>query len=565
MITSDKRQRTCTVWLLLASTVALLVACGGGGGGSSSTSVAPSITAQPASESVGTGTSATLSVSATGTPAPTYQWQISTDGGTTFSSINGATASVYTTPATAAADNGHKFRVVVTNSAGSITSSAVTLTVTATATSIFSDALVKGLCYSAAPSGTTGTTDASGAYNFVGGDVVTFWIDLSGGGCGTTVPSAGSTTAILLGPLSPTGTQTFVLALTDGAWVAQILQALNHGTASAMDVSGITVLPANASAVTNVNSYLANEGTLPGGVGSIDQLFYQLQQASLVGGAPLVPVLAATNVVVANSPFAQAVNNNLNATLSSGALGPPPSTVGIPATGEIIFNNSAGVNGATAATENTPYVSYGFIYRDGQGSGLRLAWNGPNPPQTPGQTVPTYTVSGNVQSSVWTLANGGKQYTTSTVAYNNNGIRFDFGTYTQVNTSNVTYLYGSFSGSWTTLTPLTLPMLAGHILTLEFSNPTCTGIFTFNSNGSSAVASGTCGDTATYSVQQSPISGVPIFSAVSNGVGHTAYFGLSGASLTAPGAVFVVVDEELGGNGNPASTAVFTLPIISFQ
>jgi hypothetical protein len=54
-----------------------------------------------------------------------YQWQKGT------ANISGATSSTYTTPATTTADHDSQFRVIVTNSAGSATSSAATLTVSA--------------------------------------------------------------------------------------------------------------------------------------------------------------------------------------------------------------------------------------------------------------------------------------------------------------------------------------------------------------------------------------------------------------------------------------------------
>jgi HYDIN/CFA65/VesB family protein/glycosyl hydrolase family 123/carboxypeptidase family protein/Ig-like domain-containing protein len=87
--------------------------------------VAPSITTQPASQTVTAGQTATFSVAATGTAPLSYQWQKS---GT---NIAGATSTSYTTPATTTSDSGSTFQVVVTNSAGSVTSSAATLTVNA--------------------------------------------------------------------------------------------------------------------------------------------------------------------------------------------------------------------------------------------------------------------------------------------------------------------------------------------------------------------------------------------------------------------------------------------------
>src|ERR1700735_109282 len=66
------------VAVLLASIV--LGACGGG---NSTKAVAPAITMNPASVTVTAGAAATFSAAATGQPAPTIQWQVSTNGGAT--------------------------------------------------------------------------------------------------------------------------------------------------------------------------------------------------------------------------------------------------------------------------------------------------------------------------------------------------------------------------------------------------------------------------------------------------------------------------------------------------
>src|SRR5213079_1106785 len=85
--------------------------------------VAPTITTQPASQTVSVGQTATFTVTATGTAPLSYQWQ---KNGTV---IGAATAASYTTPATTAADNGDQFTLVVSNAAGSVTSNAAALTV----------------------------------------------------------------------------------------------------------------------------------------------------------------------------------------------------------------------------------------------------------------------------------------------------------------------------------------------------------------------------------------------------------------------------------------------------
>jgi hypothetical protein len=87
--------------------------------------VAPAIATQPANQSVIAGKAASFSVTATGTAPLTYQWS---KNGT---AIGGATSSAYTTPAETTADNNAKFTVAVSNSAGSATSNAATLSVTA--------------------------------------------------------------------------------------------------------------------------------------------------------------------------------------------------------------------------------------------------------------------------------------------------------------------------------------------------------------------------------------------------------------------------------------------------
>jgi hypothetical protein len=108
--------------------MAIAAGSGSGSSGSGSSATAPSITSQPSSTTVTAGGTAKFSVTASGTAPLSYQW--SKNG----SAISGATSSGYTTPSTTSSDNGSNFTVVVTNSAGSATSSVATLTVTAAAT-----------------------------------------------------------------------------------------------------------------------------------------------------------------------------------------------------------------------------------------------------------------------------------------------------------------------------------------------------------------------------------------------------------------------------------------------
>ena len=87
------------------------------------------VTADPQSVTVTEGETAAFTVTATGSNIASYQWQISTDGGSNWTDIAGATGASYTIENTTTAMSGNQYRCVVSNSGDSDTSSAATLTV----------------------------------------------------------------------------------------------------------------------------------------------------------------------------------------------------------------------------------------------------------------------------------------------------------------------------------------------------------------------------------------------------------------------------------------------------
>src|SRR5882672_8743979 len=89
--------------------------------------VAPTITTQPANQTVTAGQTASFTVVAGGTAPLSYQWQKN------GANLAGATAASYTAAAATTSDSGSTFAVVVTNTAGTVTSAAATLTVNAAA------------------------------------------------------------------------------------------------------------------------------------------------------------------------------------------------------------------------------------------------------------------------------------------------------------------------------------------------------------------------------------------------------------------------------------------------
>ncbi|MBS1654598.1 MAG: T9SS type A sorting domain-containing protein, partial [Bacteroidetes bacterium] len=85
------------------------------------------INTQPTDVSVCAGISADFALGATGASA--YQWQISTNGGSSYTNISGATSAAYSVNPVTLAMSGNKFRCVITTGCGALNSTAATLTV----------------------------------------------------------------------------------------------------------------------------------------------------------------------------------------------------------------------------------------------------------------------------------------------------------------------------------------------------------------------------------------------------------------------------------------------------
>jgi hypothetical protein len=120
----------------------LLAGCGGNGASvtsaassTPSTTSAPVITIQPSDQSVSSGQPAIFTVTATGAGPLSYQWQKDA------APIAGATAPIYTTPATALSDSGSTFAVAVSDANGSATSRSAKLLVASGAIAAGTDVL----------------------------------------------------------------------------------------------------------------------------------------------------------------------------------------------------------------------------------------------------------------------------------------------------------------------------------------------------------------------------------------------------------------------------------------
>jgi hypothetical protein len=141
----------------------------------------PAITAQPANTSACPGSNASFSVTATS--ATGYQWQVSTNGGGTWTNVpSGGNAATYTVTGVTTAMNNYQYHVIVTGACGSATSNAATLTVN-TVPAITANPSAASVCatfntsFSASSSGTGVTNQWQ-----VSTDNGTSWTNVSNGG-----------------------------------------------------------------------------------------------------------------------------------------------------------------------------------------------------------------------------------------------------------------------------------------------------------------------------------------------------------------------------------------------
>jgi hypothetical protein len=89
---------------------------------------APTISRQPTSQTVHAGQTVTFTAAATSETAPSVQWQLSVNGGSTWFDVAGLTSPSLSGVATAF-ENGWEVRARFTNPIGSATTNPATLTV----------------------------------------------------------------------------------------------------------------------------------------------------------------------------------------------------------------------------------------------------------------------------------------------------------------------------------------------------------------------------------------------------------------------------------------------------
>ena len=284
--------------------------------------VAPSISTQPSNVTVTAGARATLSVVATGTAPLTYQWKKSSQA------ISGATDSSYTIAVTQTTDSG-SYTCTVTNSAGSATSNAATLTV---------NAAVVAPSITAQPSSTSVSVGSSASFSVTASGTAPLsyrWykgvIAISGAVSSTfTIASAQTTDA---------GSYTCVVTNSAGSATSN---AATLTVNTPVVVPTITTHPASTSASVggNVTFSVAASGTAP--------LSYQWKKGGTAISGATNATFAITNVQTSDAgTFTCTVSNSggsatsNGATLTVSALSVAPTIASSPASATVTAGNSA--------------------------------------------------------------------------------------------------------------------------------------------------------------------------------------------------------------------------------
>ena len=248
------------------------------------------ITAQPANTTVCAGANTTLTVTATGT-AINYQWQLSTDGGTVFNNITGATAASLILTSVTAGMNNNRYRVIVSNTCpSSVTSSAATLTVTNPA------------AITLQPANTTvcAGSNASFSVTATGPSLTYQWqVSINGGAAWNNI--TGATTALLslnavTASMNNNQYRVLLSSCTPGGLTSAPATLFVNGLA------GVTTQPSNVSVCTGANTSFTV--TTSG-----SSLNYQWQ-ISINGGGTFTNITGATAATFPITGVTAGMNNN---------------------------------------------------------------------------------------------------------------------------------------------------------------------------------------------------------------------------------------------------------------
>jgi hypothetical protein len=279
----------------------------------SAATVAPSITTQPISQTVTVGQTASFSVIATGTAPLSYQWQKNSVA------IAGATSSSYTTPVTTSSDNGTQYSVVVSNTAGSVTSSAATLTLNAAQISPVPTNIGFGNVVTATTSTQTITLTNSGTTSLTisQASVLGPGFSISGLTVPVTIAAGKSMTFnAVFAPNTP-GSVTGSISLLSNAPNSPLAIPLSGNGVAATFLLGAnpTILSfgnVNIGSSSSLGATLTNNGNANVTISSVNVTGTGLSASGITSGTVLTPSQSATLTVAFAPTVALSVSGNVN-------------------------------------------------------------------------------------------------------------------------------------------------------------------------------------------------------------------------------------------------------------
>jgi hypothetical protein len=245
-------------WATRIGNFSLSPGCGG---------CSPTIITQPVSASFCNGANANFSVVASGSPL-TYQWQLSTNGGTSFTDITNATASSYSF-ATSISQNNYQYRCIITGTCTptTVTTTAAILTVN-TLPAINTQPVGVAICAGSNTNFTVAATGTSLTYQWQ--------LSTNGGTSFTNIANSGVYTGATASLLNVTGAST---ALNNNLYRCIISGACTpalNSTAAALIVNSLPAVTQQPVALTVCAGNTASFSVTATGSG----LSYQWQQSS---------------------------------------------------------------------------------------------------------------------------------------------------------------------------------------------------------------------------------------------------------------------------------------------
>jgi hypothetical protein len=125
-------------------------------------SVPPSVVTPPAAATACVGSTVQFSVNAGGNPAPSIQWQVTTDNGINWSNLPGQNAAVLSF-ISSQSQNNSRYRAVLTNNCDGATSGSATLTITPSPTISIASTTTLPVCAGSPVSFTSSVANAGGS------------------------------------------------------------------------------------------------------------------------------------------------------------------------------------------------------------------------------------------------------------------------------------------------------------------------------------------------------------------------------------------------------------------